>query len=344
MSNILLAKPVLGEGWIDLSVGEAHVVRQALLTYCPLRHLEIESSKIFEYQDPNGYKPLVDFLEDKYNAPVVITNGAKQALGASFYALKQLGYHSLGMRLPYWALIPPLVKAHGLEPVFNNTGKSFNYDGEVNYDSWLELAPNNPDGLTLSYSVLKIMEDLFVADHIPFIHDAAYYTHSYLPRSYELGPVGDVQLFSISKMFGLSGIRLGYAVCYDKDYYKYLCEYQEMMTVGVSTLSQKLLLDILETFKQYPILQENFEIAASQALYDAKLRLKKVNPDVLEVSENLETIPGMFAWVKLKNKEALAAAKINAIDGAAFGTPGFIRLNLAVGKEVIEEVVNRLND
>ncbi len=33
MSEILLAKPNLPEGWLDCSVGEAHVVREILLKH-----------------------------------------------------------------------------------------------------------------------------------------------------------------------------------------------------------------------------------------------------------------------------------------------------------------------
>ena len=36
MSDILLAKPVLPEGWIDLSVGESHVVREAFSVFAAL--------------------------------------------------------------------------------------------------------------------------------------------------------------------------------------------------------------------------------------------------------------------------------------------------------------------
>src|SRR6202000_3518997 len=118
MSDILLAKPKLSADWIDWSVGEPHCVRESLFDVIDpsiLTHPSLRERELAEYPSPNGYEPLVKFLEDKHQAPVIITNGAKQALGASFYALQKTGKTTLGMRSPYWALIPPLAKAHGLE-------------------------------------------------------------------------------------------------------------------------------------------------------------------------------------------------------------------------------------
>ena len=119
MTDILLAKPTLPKGFIDVSVGEPHVVREKLKKYFPLDFYRNGpmSDREYEYPAPTGYQPLIDLLEKKHGSPVIITNGAKQALGACFYALKQMDRSILGMRTPYWALIPPLAKIHGIECV-----------------------------------------------------------------------------------------------------------------------------------------------------------------------------------------------------------------------------------
>ena len=104
MSHLLLTKPNLPDGWIDVSIGEAHLVRQNLLDIFQISgELELGylKDKDLIYPDPTGYQPLVDHLEDKHNAPVIITNGAKQGLGAAFYALKKKGYGYCGMKSPY---------------------------------------------------------------------------------------------------------------------------------------------------------------------------------------------------------------------------------------------------
>ena len=75
---------------------------------------------MFDYPYPQGYKPLVELLEFKHQAKVVITNGAKQALGAVFYALKKMGMCYCQEKSPYWALIPPLAAMHGIEMIHPN--------------------------------------------------------------------------------------------------------------------------------------------------------------------------------------------------------------------------------
>ncbi len=344
MSDILLAKPVLPEGWIDLSVGESVVVRNAVLKHfnLSLSHASLET--VLDYPPPNGNKELVALLEDKYQAPVVLTNGAKQGLGAAFYCLKKRNKPSISMRCPYWALIPPLMEAHGVSSYYHTFNPMVR--PWTNHDAMLYVLPNNPDGAMFSPEELQLVINGQMEAGIPVIHDAVYYTHSYLPQDYPLVPIGDMQIYSVSKMYGLSGLRLGFIVCHNKDYFRDLCEYVEMMTVGVSTASQQLFIQLLQ---QEKVIGNGFEIESFNNLRKAKLLLKTVNPDVLECPDDkfgyfkkFEDTPGMFAWVKLKKLDALTKAKINVISGEPFGDKRYVRMNLGVPLHVIQEVVDRL--
>lgn len=334
MSDILLAKPILPPGFIDVSVGEPHIVRDHLINTFSLSPYELPNiNNMYEYPPPNGYKPLVKLLEDKYKAPVVITNGAKQALGATFYALNKMGKQFIGMRKPFWALIPPLVQMHGAVSV--PTLKSA--------DSYLLLVPNNPDGFSSTPADLKCLEDKCKEEDKPLIHDAAYYTHIYLPGNRPLIPIGDVQIYSISKMLGLSGLRLGYVVCPNKDFYKLIVQYMEAMTVGVSVVSQIFLYDLLSRMNSYPTLTERFEGLSANSLAESKKIIQKVDPEILEVNSEIESTPGMFGWFKVGPKADFQKAKVNFIDGALFGVPGMVRMNLAFNADKMEEIVSRLN-
>jgi aspartate/methionine/tyrosine aminotransferase len=340
MSDILLAKPKLPPDWIDVSVGEPYLVRDNLIKVFQLEeelkigHLNLED---LVYPAPTGYQPLVRHLEEKHGAPVIITNGAKQALGACFYALKKMGWGYCGMKSPYWALIPPLATMHGIEMIQN--GGPHEDDGSP----FLLLSPNNPDGHCESPEELLDLAKRFKAKNLPFIHDAAYYTHIYLESTHTLPKFGDVQIYSISKMLGFSGLRLGYVVCHNPEFYKLIQEYMEAMTVGVSIASQTWLYDLLDRrMRSFPTLVERFEAISSMELEANKKLCLQIPAEILEVPANLVQVPGMFGWFKTGPKFNPEKSKINFIDGALFGTPGMIRMNLAFKSERMEDIVNRL--
>jgi aspartate/methionine/tyrosine aminotransferase len=338
MSDLLLAKPVLPHDFIDVSVGEPHVVRQCLLKVFDLSLYELpQEDHMYEYPAPNGYQPLVKLLEEKYGAPIIITNGAKQALGACFYALKQMGHSHCGEKSPHWALIPPLAAAHGINMIHAN-GPHVD-DGSP----FLLISPNNPDGhIESADELLKLSKD-FKEKNLPLIHDAAYYTPIYTDSGHPLPRVGDVQIYSISKMLGLSGLRLGYVVCPNKDFYKLILQYMETMTVGVSVVSQMFLNSLMNRMYSYPTLRESFENRSKMALIEAKKIFTQVDPEVLEVPSNLPETNGMFGWFKVGPKADFQKSKINVIDGALFGGPGMVRINLAFCPEKMQEIVKRLN-
>ena len=353
MSDILLAKPNLPSDWIDVSVGEPHIVREHLLNVFELNREVPNIPHMYEYPSPQGYKPLVQLLEEKYRAPVIVTNGAKQAIGACFYALKQLRKEQVGMKLPYWALIPPLAEMHGLKCSFTEPDLKFTLPNaqpdckELRlpeyHDSYLLLAPNNPCGSCASAEDLVKTAKAYKEKNIPFIHDAAYYTHIYLPESHALPVVGDAQIFSVSKMLGLSGLRLGWVVCPNKEFYKLILQYMEDMTVGASIVSQTLLHQLMNRMHGYPTLVEKFQGLSALSLAESKKIIQKVDPEILEVSPEVEKIPGMFGWFKVGPKANFEKAKINFIDGALFGVPGMVRINLAFDKNQMQEIVDRLN-
>jgi aspartate/methionine/tyrosine aminotransferase len=329
MTDMLLAKPKLPADWIDLSVGEAVLVRQALS-----KHFEFPFYKLtdheYEYPDPSGYKPLVGLLEEQYKAPVVITNGAKQGLGAIAYALHKMGKRSIGLGPIYWCLLPPLMSAHGL---------TCRFDDYISADAQLLVLPNNPDN---SIAGLEV-ESRLASMGLPLIHDAVYYNHIYLPAEYPLTQIGDVQLYSASKAMGLSGLRVGWAVCPNSDFYALVREYVEMMTVGVSIASQKAVYGLLRAMQECPEKQLAFEADARHALKEAKKTLVKINPTVLDIPKDLPEQPGMFAFVQCKRPDVLKAAKISVPDGKHFGKEGHIRINLAVEAKTLQEAVERIN-
>ena len=243
-----------------------------------------------------------------------------------------MGKTKLGMRIPYWALIPPLATTHGLECV-----------GEKYYESYLAILPNNPDGYMLLPEQVKHISDYHKDLNIPYIHDSVYYSHTYLPKNYPLLPFGDLQIYSLSKSHGLSGLRIGFIVCHNKEYYNTLLEYMETFTAGVSVPSQDIAYNILKEVWENPKREEMFIDDARNKLLIAKALCKTINPEVLEVPDNITDINSMFLWAKVGAKAGFQKAKVNVVSGEPFGQPGYIRMNLALPTNTIIEIVERLN-
>lgn len=330
MNDIKLQKVILPPDVIDLSFGEPEIVMKALFRQLNRMGMPLKMPNIFDllkwqYQPAAGKPDLVTLLEKKYESRVVITNGAKQALAAAMYAFKKQGINSIYYEQPYYPANPSIADSVGLPK------------------STLQLAggriltsPNNPDGVNLTNDQL-----IEAASVIPTIHDAAYYTEIYLPDGQKPIPVGDIQLFSMSKMYGLSGLRIGYAVIHNEKYYQDIVDYMELTTAGASTASQDIARNIEIFFKDNPVYYKEFTREAKTAIKESRKELLKLDPDVLQVEE--PNSDSMFAWAKIGPALDHKTAKVHILPGEIFGKPGYMRLNIAYPPEVISEAVSRLN-
>jgi aspartate/methionine/tyrosine aminotransferase len=323
MKALVLAKEDLPEGWIGAAVGEPYLVKKNLFSTFSLPDLQIKDTSIFEYTKPQGYDPLVKFLEDKHQAPVIISNGAKQAMGALFYSLKKKGVENIYMSKPWWSLFPPLIAMHNLK-----------HTEDANSDNCAELfvAPNNPDG--------KLKFDTNLPNSKYCIHDAVYYNKIYMDGAKEIFPVGDVQVFTCSKLFGLSQLRVGYSVFHDTELYNGVIEYMEHMTVGVSILSQMYALNVFNEVHNNPESTWTFETLCREQLLTNRRLVNTIDKSVLTVDP---TQDGMFLWAQCHDLNAFDKAKVAVVEGTPFGMPGFIRMNIALPTNQIKEIVRRLN-
>ena len=327
---------------IDLRVGEARVIRDITCKLFDLDQITAQSAlSDWEYHS-NGYRPLVQCLEQKHEAPIIITNGANHALHACMYALRALHCQNMGIRIPYWSRIPEIARLIGIN--YTPFQGALVSSADLGIDSLLLTLPNNPDGFIPSSEILHNGLEALRNAKIPVIHDAVYYTRSYLPVDYPILSIGDAQIFSASKSYGLSSLRVGYIVVYNKELLKPLQEFVEISTVGVSILSQKLFLHILTREMQLPFLRDNFVKSTREELNRTKNIFKKADSNKVELPVDFDKSGGMFAWVKPKKIDLFEKIKVDVLHGNMFGMPGYVRINLAAGADLITEVVKRINN
>lgn len=320
-------------GWVDLAVGEAHVVRRALQLAYPQHLFNLENvADGCDYQAPEGYQRLVTLLEERYGQHVVITSGAKQGLLATFYALRKLGQTHITMRSPYWSQMPQAIQLGGLGLLLR--------DEPTWATSHLIVSPNNPDGhITTPDAAAQLKAK---CDNLKtfLVHDAAYHTPVYL------GPVAPPVLagttvYSSSKMYGLSGLRCGWIVTDDVRIKQHASDYVEASSVGVSLLSQEILANIIQHEKEHPSDAIIFHGIARQLLDDNKKLFASISPEVLDASDMPQH--GIFGWFKPGPKLNAEKAQVRIPPGSAFGDATRVRVNLAIDNGLLQRAVSGLN-
>ena len=332
MSNdAKLQKVILGPDWIDLSFGEPKVVMNALFRQLnrfgdPFKMPTLFDLRKWEYQPAAGKPDLVKILEDKYDAKVVVCNGAKQALAAALTAFRVHGHTKLFYDVPYYPANPGLAESAGLV-----------WTPEREANGLLITSPNNPDGK--NYTNTELISWRYKG---PMIHDGAYYTDIYLPEGQMTLPLGDIQIFSMSKMYGCSGLRIGYAVCHNEKYYQAMVNFVEETTAGVSTASQDIARNIELIFRDNPSYYSEFCKEARASIALSRKELDRLDPRVLELIPTVSN--SMFGWFKAGPELDNVAAKVHILPGELFGAPGMMRMNIANDPEVIREAVDRLNN
>lgn len=337
INNKKLQKVVLPPDTIDLSFGEPKIIREALMRQIDGK-IDMPSTKDlagWEYQLASGKPDLASLLEKKYNAKVVVCNGAKQALSAAFYAMRKNGTDYIVYDKPYYPATPSLISLSGLVGLLPD---------EVDHDFWpasnvvrLLTSPNNPDGDNLSN--IELIEHQSQGQ---VIHDAAYYTDIYLPDNQIPIPIGNIQIYSVSKMYGLSGIRIGYAVCHKESLYNDVAEYIELTSAGVSAASQDIIRNVEQFFMDNPEKLSAFHNDARSILKKNRALLTLLDQNVLMPMPCKSN--SMFAWFKKGPKFDQSKVKVYMLDGVIFGDQDMVRMNIAVPHEVLKEAIDRLNN
>lgn len=333
--ELKLARVDLGKGWIDLGYGEPLSVRNVFIKHTMLDLNMPSKAELLdsEYQPPKGLPKLVSLLEQKYAHTVVICNGARHGIAAVMYAIKKQGHNECFMHSPYWTATPNILKSQGLNVRFVDLASENNHP-------FLLTSPNNPDGLEISKDELVKKTQKAANNNLIFIHDAAYYTPIY--SNEDVSEVhADVTIFSFAKMWGLSGLRVGYLVIKNQSLLQGITEYIEQTSSGVSTASQQIAYEVEKFFKENPEKLVPFYRECRHEIEKSREELKKLDPEYLELQQCSSN--SMFAWCKKGPKFDSISAKVNVIDGEAFGKPGYVRINIAVNSDIIKNAVDRLN-
>lgn len=319
---------------IDLTIGDALTVRKRAVEHLICTsELEVAFDRDMSYDDSKGLSTLVGLIEDAYPGyRAVITCGAMQGLNVVVRAMKELGHDTVHACLPYWGPIKEIVLSHGL-----NWAVSPDFDLRLYSDRsfYMLVSPNNPDGSVPSQVEMEALRSA----GIPIVHDAAY-CHSHYYNEGEVPFLqGPIIIHSVSKMLGMSGLRVGFVLCEDKNLADRVRQIVDVTTSGTSALSQRYAAGMLETYWRDVAARAAFEKAVRRDLKEARENMHDAVSRFLEGS--LENYRGMFGWYRM-DRTILDKCGILYFSGEKFGAPGNVRLNLAAGEDRIRFACERL--
>jgi aspartate/methionine/tyrosine aminotransferase len=297
------------EGGYNIAVGEPVLIQK----YVKFPHFNAPRGP-FEYPTMDGDPGLIRALKELHPGfeHVVISNGGKQALAAAFYAYREArGKTHVEHAAPYWPSYPTLARFAGM--TFGSFGESYEDSIKV------ITSPNNPDG---GFGQPGASCDVW---------DAVYAHWVYGWTGVE--PICGVRIGSASKLLGLSGVRIGWALTNDADLAAMMRRYVEFTTSGVSILAQRYVRDALDTNSDDLI--EGYAYARRDMLSNGNSLKHLLGKHLAEIKGVPADHTGMFAWVLPKSPDAFLAAceagKVAVVTGAACGRPGWVRLNMCGG-------------
>jgi len=300
----------------NLSLGEPHFLHETMV-----KHGVFPSELHGAYPYPKTKaEPELEAQLRRYfpDGHLIIANGAKQALAAVFRYLSEAAwtYPTIYVQAPYWPSYPTLIKEAGMRQ-------------SSDYKFSLDAYPNNPDGRMIDRRVDVL--------------DAAYYSPVYTNGKLKIGPLKDkcsVSVWSAAKLFGCSGVRVGWLHTYDDRMAQSARQFVEQTTSGVSVLSQRFLASTMQTLQTKEALV--YEEAINKLETNRKI-FQRLSPHV-DISYCAN---GMFAWFRpvshKKFSDALIRANVRMVTGDACGDlHTYFRMSLGHTNEVTEQAVTAL--
>ncbi|MDR1123345.1 MAG: pyridoxal phosphate-dependent aminotransferase [Elusimicrobiota bacterium] len=286
---------------------------------------------------------------------VIISSGAKQAIYNFLMCAVNPG-DEVVYPVPYWVSYPemvqlvggrpvPVAPAKGIESTFEEIQKAITPKTKaVMFNN-----PGNPAGIVYGEDFVKKLVELCEQRGIWLMTDDIYHQLVFggaktpSPFKYAKNPDNIVAINGVSKVYGLTGLRIGWAVSSNKEMIAAMGRVQAQTTscnsdvseagaLGALTGPQDCVAELVQT------LEENKNILMGE--------YKKIKD--ISVTEPKGTFYSFVDFSKY-NKDSMALSEfllekvmVATVPGACFGLDGYLRISYCAGKENILEGMRRI--
>lgn len=326
------------------------------------KEVELPHEVKFEYGHTKGIIKLRELVSTLYKVKdsekVIITNGGAEANYITILSLIKPNDEVI-VEMPNYMQIPGLLKGINakVKNIWLKEEKGFHLDldelNEIvskNTKAIVITNPNNPTGMALSKDEIKGIVEIAEDNHAFIISDEVY-------RGSEIdGNVSPsfVDLYekaistnSMSKVYGLPGIRIGWVVANDKEIIDKMWSIRDYTTISPSIYSQEIAYNALMRR------EELMRRARNIALTNFKLFEEMLNEKIKWVKPNA-TVLAFVKLISVNNtfefSESLFKKYSVLINpGECFEMPGYVRIGLGSKdqsflKEALGLFINHLNE
>lgn len=286
---------------------------------------------------------------------VLICAGAKQALFNFLLAAINPG-DEVVFAAPFWVSYPEMIKLAGGTPVIVKPTQGLRVTAEEiiravtpRTKAIILNSPCNPAGHILSADFIKQIVQFAEQKKIFLVMDDIYHQLVFdgaktpNPCAYAKDFDNLVIINGVSKLYGLTGLRIGWAVCANKDLIAAMGRMQAQSTSCNCDLSECAATAVLngpqDCVKELcTILQENRDILLEELAKIPHIHVEKPQATFYSFVD--------FSYYN-KDSNALAAyllekVLVAVVPGAAFGAEGYLRISFCADKTAIIEGVRRI--
>ena len=289
-------------------------------------------------------------------ANVIISAGAKQALFNFLLAAVDPGDEVI-FPAPYWVSYPEMIHMAGGTPVIvRGGGKGL----EVNVADILKAvtpktkvilinSPCNPSGQIYSEEFIKTIVEFAEQKNIFLVMDDIYHQLVFdgkktpNPCAYAKEAKNLVIINGVSKLYGLTGLRIGWAVCAHKELIGAMgrmqaqstscnCDLSEVAAAAALKGDQRCVADLCR------ILQENRDVLLQEAAKIPYIRVEKPAGTFYSFIDFSHYNADSNALAQYLLEKALVAV----VPGVSFGAEGYLRISYCADQASIIEGMRRI--
>lgn len=316
------------------------------------------------YTDPRGIRELREVLSEKLHrknkidaepSQIVVTAGGTAALSLIFRLIAANDY--VAIPDPAWFAYPSIIRVAEAK-IVRIPENSYNYETlskiteelrkkEGELKAIVVNSPSNPTGYVYSREELREIID-FAEDYSVFvISDEVYEDYPLTREPISVASINSEKVFSVysmSKTYGLTGLRIGYLVAPNKELARKITIMQLHTYVCPTSMAQYIALRCIEE----KIEEKLLPIWLKEIKTNISLTRKRLSEENIEWKEPMG---GIYAWIGLPSidswifaRELLEKKLVSVAVGEDFGPrwKSYIRILLAVSNEKYSEGFSRI--